>query len=133
MDWTELCAKDLVHATVKTVSETMPLLTAAKKMRDDGVSSLVVERKNERDAFGIITRKDVVEALFLMDTEDRPLLVKDVMTKPVVTVSVDLSIHRCYQLMRMIGVRRLPVVDGKNLVGILSNTDMFMSMAGEIG
>lgn len=132
MGWKELCAKDLMHATVNTVSETMPLLTAAKKMRDDRVSSLVVMPKNERDAFGMITRKDVLEALFLMDTEDMPMLVKDVMTKPVVTVSVDLSIHRCYQLMRLIGVRRLPVLDNKTLVGILSNTDLFLAMVGEI-
>lgn len=133
MNWTELCVKDLMHTTVKTVSETMPLLTAAKMMYDDGISSLVVERKNERDAFGLITRKDVVEALFLMDIEDRPLLVEDVMTKPVVTVPVDLSIRQCYQLMRMIGVRRVPVVDEKNLVGILSNTDLFRAMVDEIG
>ena len=132
MDWTELSVKDLMQTSVKIVSETKPLLTAARMMHDDGLSSLVVEPKNQQDALGILTRKDIVEALFFMEIDDSPLLVNDVMTKPVVTVLPDLSVHQCHQLMRMIGVRRIPVVEGKKLVGILSTTDIFRSMVGEI-
>ena len=40
---------------------------------------------------------------------------------------------RSYQLLRMIGVRRVTVVEEKNLVGILSNTDLFRAMVDEIG
>jgi CBS domain-containing protein len=35
-------------------------------------------------------------------------------------------------MMRMVGIRRMPVVDGTELVGILSNTDIFTKLADEI-
>jgi CBS domain-containing protein len=54
------------------------------------------------------------------------------MTKPALSVSSGLSISNCHQMMRMVGVRRLPVVDGKKLVGILSNADIFIKLVEDI-
>jgi len=125
MDAKRLCAKDLMQRDVKTVSEATPVAAAAKLMRDGGVSSLVVERCDESDAFGILTRKDIVEALTGFEFLETPRTVAEIMTKPAMTVSPNLSIYFCLQMMRMVGVRRLPVVDGEVLVGVLSNTDVF--------
>ncbi len=132
MNVTKVCAKDLMQKDVKTVAEKTTVLAAAKMMRDCGLSSLVVERNNEHDALGIITRKDVVAALLAGDMGGGPELVGEIMTKPTITVSPDLSIENCLRMMRMTGVRRLPVVDGNKLVGILSNTDVFKCLAENI-
>ena len=75
----------------------------------------------------------MVEALSAMDAESMPLLVEDVMTKPAITVSPELALRDCVQMMRMVGVRRLPVADGRGLVGILSNTDLFHYLTSAIG
>ncbi|MBN2311261.1 MAG: CBS domain-containing protein [Candidatus Hydrogenedentes bacterium] len=125
MDATAICVRDLMRTDVVTTEETASLVEVARKMRDLDVSSLVVERKNERDALGMITRKDVVEALVSAEGGESALLAGDVMTKPALSVSPDVSIALCMQMMRMVGVRRMPVVDGNRLVGILSNTDVF--------
>jgi len=127
-----LCARDLMQADVKTVTEKTSLRDAARMMYEGGVSSLVVERKDESDAFGIITRKDVVEGLVSLEIDDRALLVEDVMAKPAITVAPELSIGHCLQMMRMAGVRRIPVVDAEGLVGMLSNTDVFKHLAANI-
>ena len=132
MDLTELCAKNLMQKEVKTVSENTTLETAAKMMRDYGVSSLVVERKDEKDALGIITRKDIVEALVSDAIGGKRQLVEEVMTKPAITVPPGISIYHCLQTMRMIGVRRIPIVDGNELVGILSNSDVFNCLVDEV-
>lgn len=120
-----LCVGDLMHADVRTVAEATPLTDAARLMYDLHVSSLIVDQENVRDAFGILTRKDIVEAL----SSDLPgsdmLLVRDVMTKPAITVPPELAVAHCIRLMRMAGVRRVPVVKNGELVGILSNSDLF--------
>jgi len=121
-----------MQADVKTVTEKTSLRDAARMMYEGGVSSLVVERKDESDAFGIITRKDVVEGLVSLEIDDRALLVEDVMAKPAITVAPELSIGHCLQMMRMAGVRRIPVVDAEGLVGMLSNTDVFKHLAANI-
>ncbi|MBW2574218.1 MAG: CBS domain-containing protein [Deltaproteobacteria bacterium] len=132
MDAKKLRAKDFMQTDVKTVHKGVTLLAATKMMRDFGLSSLVVEPDDDGDAFGIITRKDIVEAIVMDANGWESLTVDDLMTKPSITTNSSLSISHCYQLMRMVGVRRLPVVDGTNLVGILSNSDIFVKLTENI-
>ena len=124
--------EDLMQRDVKTVRKDVELLAATKMMRDFNVSSLVVEPEGDRDAFGIISRKDLVEAIVMDPSGGISLTVDDIMTKPALTVGSKLSISNCHQMMRMVGVRRLPVVNGTKLVGILSNADIFTKLADDI-
>jgi len=128
MDMKKLIVQDLMQTNVKMVSKNTTLLATAKMMHDLGVSSLIVEPYDDRDAFGIITRKDIIEALVTNTIGGIEGLVEDIMSKPAITVNIGLSIYSCQQLMRMVGVRRLPVLDGTDLVGILSNTDIFAKL-----
>jgi len=132
MDVDRIRVKDLMKADVKTVHKDATLLTAIKMMRDFSVSSLIIEPESDGDAFGIITRKDIVEAIVMDPAGGTSLLVDDVMTKPAITVNAGLSISNCHQMMRMVGVRRLPVVNGTKLIGILSNADIFAKLAEDI-
>jgi CBS domain-containing protein len=132
MDAKKLRARDIMQAGVKTIRRDAPLLAAVKTMIDHEVSSLVVEPEEDGDTFGIITRKDIVEALMAEGEEGISLLVEDVMTNPAITANVNLSISSCHRLMRMVGVRRLPVVNGTDLVGILSNEDIFETLVKDM-
>jgi len=132
MDVNELRAKDLMREEVETICETATLLAAAKRMRDCNVSSLVVERINEMDAFGIITRKDIVEELVEEAMSSGGKTVGDIMTKPAFTVSPHLAVRHCLQMMKMVGIRRVPVVEGEELVGILSNSDLFQRLIEDL-
>jgi CBS domain-containing protein len=128
MDMKKLMVQDLMQTDVKLVSKNTTILAAAKMMHDLGVSSLIVKPYNDRDAFGIITRKDIIEALVTDTIGGIQDLVEDIMSKPAITVNIGLSIYSCQQLMRMVGVRRLPVLKGNDLVGILSNSDIFAKL-----
>ena len=129
MDAKKLRVKDLMQKDVKVVDKSTPIKEAAKMMREFGVSSLIVEPDEEGDAFGIITRKDIIEAIVAEAFDGTMMLVDDVMTQPAITVNTGFSIYNCQQLMRMAAVRRLPVVEGANVVGILSNSDIFDELA----
>ena len=132
MDAKKLKVKELMRTDVKMVDKSTPLLEAAKLMRDLDVSSLIIEPDEKGDAFGIITRKDIVEAIVTEAFDGTLELVDDIMTQPAITANTDFSIYNCQQLMRMAGVRRLPVVEGDELVGILSNTDIFEQLVKRI-
>ena len=82
MDAKKLRAKDLMQTDVKTVHKDVTLLTVVKMMREFEVSCLVVEPDDDGDAFGIITRKDIVEAMVMDANGWVSLTVGDVMTKP---------------------------------------------------
>jgi CBS domain-containing protein len=62
-----------------------------------------------------------------VDPGKDPLQVKvfEIMTKPLVMVSPGLALKYCARLLHHAGIRRAPVFDGKNIIGMLSNTDIF--------
>ena len=116
---------DLMNRDIKTISKTTDLMSAIEMMRNLDISSLIIEPDNDLDAYGIITRKDIVEALVENNPDINSLFVEDSMTKPAITVNPELSIYNCHKIMRMVGVRRMPVVDRGKLIGIISNSDIF--------
>jgi len=125
MDVNVLRVRDVMQKQVKTVSGNIALTEAVKMMRDNNLSSLIVEPEDDADTFGIITRKDLIGHLIESTISETSDVVEDVMTKPAITVNMEFSIYNCHQLMRMVGARRLPVTNGSALVGIISNYDIF--------
>ena len=120
--------RDMMNSEVMFVDKNTSIISAGNQMIERGVSSFIIKPDYELDAFGIVTRKDVVEALVTIDIADTTVLVKDVMTKPILTIDPELSIYICHQMMLMVGVRRLPVVEKRKLVGIISNSDILKNI-----
>jgi CBS domain-containing protein len=100
--------------------------TAAERMQTQHVRALLVRGDTEHDLPGILTSKDIVNLLGSQDASvlDRAT-VGDVMTRPSICVPKDVNLIDCINLMRMSGVRRMPVVDGLKVIGILSSSDVF--------
>ena len=132
MNIEKLRVQELMQKNVKLTNKSTTISKAARMMRDSGVSSLIVEPDDDGDAFGIITRRDIIEAFLSSTISGPPHQVEDAMTKPAITVNLGMSIYNCQLLMRMVGVRRLPVLDGNQLVGILSNADIFKKLLEDI-
>lgn len=131
IDLESLRAKDLMSAEVATVSPDASVRTAARRMVEAGVHCLVVPApEGSARAAAIVTSKDVVQLLgeaeeSVLDT----LLVADVMTRPAITVAAGLAVVDCINFMRMTGVRRVLVMEGERLAGILSYTDVLRAVA----
>lgn len=130
MDTKTTMVRDLMNTNTEFIDKNTSVISTAKLMVDKGLSSFIVVPDIEYDTFGIITRKDVVEALINDGAGGASLLVEDIMTKPTITVNPELSIYNCHQMMLMVGVRRMPVVEGSKLVGIISNSDILKHLVG---
>ena len=122
-------AQEVMTKEVVTIDGSATVAEAVAKMRDRKVSSLVVERRAVEDAYGMLTRKDVVAKVVSPGKKLSEVKVYEIMTKPLVMVSPGLELKYCARLMAMAGIRRAPVFDGKEIIGILSNTDIFHAAA----
>jgi CBS domain-containing protein len=116
---------DVMHKNVATIDGSETAASAIAMMRQKKVSSLVVNRRAHEDAWGIVTRKDIVSKIVDPGKDPKTVKVHEIMTKPVVTVSPGLALKYCARLFNNAGIRRAPVFDGKEIVGIISNTDIF--------
>jgi CBS domain-containing protein len=117
-------ARDLMTKDVKYIKEDATIKETLIRMKEEGVSSFIVDRKDRDDAYGIITRKDIVTKVVETGRDLEYTKVKEIMNKPLQMVSPGLDIKYVVRLMKMANIRRAPVFDGKEIVGILSNTDI---------
>jgi len=118
-------AADVMHKEVVYIDGKKTVADAVRLMREKKVSSLIVNRRGVEDAFGIVTRKDVVSKVVDPGKDPAQVKVFEIMSKPLVTVSPGLQLKYCARLFNAAGIRRAVVFDGKEIVGILSNTDIF--------
>ena len=129
----EKALKDVRFATVADVMTTdvvfidgkEPVSNAVRLMKKKGVSSLVVNRRSQDDAWGIVTRKDVVNKVVAPGRHPLEVKVFEIMSKPAITVRPGLALKYCARLMSHVGIRRAPVFDGEDIIGIVSNADIF--------
>jgi len=116
---------DVMSVNVVYIDGNKNVADAIKAMRDNKVSSLIVNRRAQDDAWGILTRKDVVHKIVDPGKDPREVKVFEIMTKPLVMVSPGFPLKYCSRLFNNAGIRRAPVFDGTNIIGIISNTDIF--------
>ena len=121
-------AADVMTKNVVYIEGNETVANAIRLMKEKGVSSLVVNRRDLEDTWGIMTRKDVVSNVVNPGREPDEIRVFEIMTKPLVMVSPGLELKYCARLFNQTGIRRAPVFDGKEIVGILSNTNIFFAI-----
>ena len=128
----ECSVGELMSKPIVMIAETASIAEAVAKMSSSKVSVLVVEKGHAHDVFGILTRKDIVlEATEGLDGI-ASLTVHDLATKPALDIQANVSVKHAVRLMRLVGIRRLLVLEGDKPVGLLSNTDIFRRVAQEI-
>ena len=118
-------ARDIMTPNVVMVDEGISVAEAVTSMMKHKVSILIVNRINEDDSYGIVTRRDVVNKLVSEGLDPQEFKVADIMTKPLLTIPPNLSIQHVARLMLHTGVRRMPVFDSRKIIGIVSNSDIF--------
>jgi len=116
-------------------SSTIRPLEAAKLMRQHHVGDLVVVDDNGgvKVPVGIITDRDLVVEIMAPELDPAAITVGDIMTPELAVVKEDAGLYESIQYMRVIGVRRLPVVNNNGgLIGILTLDDMLELLAEEM-
>lgn len=110
-----------MRTPVKTIGPDATVVAAARRLRDEGIGSLVVEA--DGDCVGIITESDVV-AVTAEKGDTAALTVGDVMAEALVTVAPDADLETAVERLRTNNIKKLPVVEDGSLVGIVTTTDL---------
>ena len=99
---------------------------AALLMRDKKIGSLICVDKDK--VLGIVTERDMVRRVIAEGKDPKAVKILDVMSSPVISVSPEEDVVDAAQLMSRSGVKRLVVMKGSKLVGILTADDLAGSM-----
>lgn len=117
-----LPVKDAMTVNVATVTPSNTVAEAAEIMTEEGIGSLVIVRENK--PIGIITERDLLEKVVSSDIKPSEIKVNEIMSKPLITVTPKTDILDAIRKMVKNNVRRLPVVEKDEIVGILTAQDV---------
>jgi CBS domain-containing protein len=115
-------ARDIMSPNAECAKEHDSLMVAAKKMRDLDVGALPICGDDDR-LKGMITDRDIAVKAVAEGLDCNTEVSQFAQGKPV-TIGADDSIEEALRTMKEHGVRRLPVIDGHDLVGIVSQADI---------
>lgn len=114
---------DIMSGRVVTIGQKEPVIAAARLLKRMNLGALPVTDDSGR-LRGILTDRDIVLRCVASGSDPRTLEVREIMSRGVVTAAPGTEISEAARLMRGDQVRRLPVVEGGKLVGMLSLADM---------
>ncbi|MBT8242127.1 MAG: CBS domain-containing protein [Nitrosopumilus sp.] len=117
---------DVMTKSVISVDSSMTVNEAAKMMEDGKVGAVIVMENNS--PVGIVTDRDFsvkVVAHAYQITEP----VKQIMSSPLFSINSNESVRIAADLMHDNGIRKLPVIDDGNVVGIITATDIVNLLA----
>jgi CBS domain-containing protein len=106
-----------------------PVLDAIRMMADHHVGALLV-MKNER-LVGIVSERDYARKVILKGRSSADTPVAQIMSSPVITVTLSNNVQDCMQLMTSRHLRHLPVLEDGDVVGMISIGDLVKAVMEE--
>jgi len=113
-----------------SVNANHTVLDAARYMMEHSIGAVPVLR--DGNLTGILSERDIMNRVVAVGRTPGTTAVSEVMTANPRAVAADESIEECLFIMREFGFRHLPIVDGKELKGVVSLRDVLMQQAAEI-
>ena len=86
--------------------------------------SLVVKKRHDDDEYGMVMLSDIARQVLALDRAPDRVNIYEIMSKPVITVDPEMDIRYCARLFSRFDLSRAPVVENREVIGIVSFTDM---------
>lgn len=117
-----LKVEDIMVEDVITVDSDASVMKAVKLMNKNEIGCLVVTRRGK--AIGIITERDLLKRVIAKLRDPKKTKVRQIMTKPLIVGDPDMDLEEATKLMFDRKIKKLPVIEGGRLIGLVSLTDI---------
>jgi isocitrate dehydrogenase len=124
--------RDWMTSPVIVIDPDSSVSYAMTLMRRRGIHSVVIDLSAENGGYGILTTTDISNKIVAQERNPAEAKVREIMSAPVVTGSPDWTLKDASTLMQKHKFHHLPIAEDGVLVGIISDTDIFMAVE-EIG
>ena len=112
----------IVMAPVATVQE------AVEGMMKCNCGTVIVDRADEGDAYGILTFQEIVYRVMAKSLSPTRTRIGDVMVKPLIVVNPNLRLPFVAQIFARVGIQNAIVIDEHILAGVISSSDLVRAL-----
>jgi CBS domain-containing protein len=121
--------RDMMTAKLVTCSSDDTLAATAKKMQDNDIGCCPVVERDK--LIGLVTDRDMAVRAIAKGMDSNSTMVSEVMSTSLIMGEPDMSAEDACELMAEHQIRRLPVVEGNRLVGMVSLADLAIDLEEE--
>lgn len=118
--------KDVMNPRIISIDGMATAKEAAAKMREEKVHSLLVNKRNADDAWGIVSVQDIINGVLIPGKRADEVNVYEIMTKPIMSVPADMDIRYIARLLHRVGMRRAPVEENGQLIGMVTLSSLVL-------
>ena len=118
--------KDVMKTDFGTIDGVATVADALIKMKTLKTAVLIVNKRNEDDEYGMLTSGDIARHVLAKDRAPDRVNVYEIMSKPVISVHPDMDIRYCSRLFANYNLVRAPVLENKNVVGMVSPNSLVL-------
>ncbi len=116
----EIMVKDII-----SVEEKVTARQAVELMNKHEIGCLIVVKKGKPS--GILTERDMLTRVLVESKDPNKTEVREIMSSPIIVGNPQMDIEEAIRLMFKRNIKKLPVVDSNNLVGLVTLTDLIRS------
>ncbi len=99
---------------------------AVELMRKESVEALLVKKRYEQDAYGIVVVQDFIKGVIIQERTSEEVNVFEIMTKPIVSVPATMDVRYVARLLVRTGLRMAPVEEGGKYIGMISLSSIIL-------
>ena len=119
--------RDVMKTEFDIVDGRMTVIEALRTMNHVETKSLVVDKRDDDDEYGMVLISDIATRVLAKDRSPFRVNVYEIMTKPLLPVDPDMDIRYCARFFDRFNLSRAPVVEQRKVIGIISYTDMVLN------
>jgi signal-transduction protein with cAMP-binding, CBS, and nucleotidyltransferase domain len=122
-------AKDIASEKLFFIDGLASVKDAAQLMKSKNVQALIIKKRNDEDAHGIITVTDIIKGVIIPNKTLEEVSVYEIMSKPVFSIPSQLNVKYVPRLMLNHNIKIAPVEENGEMIGLIDFSQcLFMSI-----
>lgn len=97
---------------------------ALDAMKENNTDIVIVKKRHEHDAFGILMLSDIAKQVLARDRAPERVNIYEIMAKPVIPLDPEMDVRHCARMFERFGLANAPVVENYQIIGIVSYKEL---------
>lgn len=116
--------RDVMKRQFDIVDGMETVADALARMLHVETKCLIVKKRHRDDEYGLVLMSDIARKVLARDRAAERVNIYEIMSKPLLTVAPDMDIRYCARLFARFKLSRAPVIENREVIGIVSLTDL---------
>ena len=117
-------ARDIMHEKHLELDGMATVKEALDAMKAENASVVIVKKRHEHDAYGIVLLSDIAKKVLAKDRASKRVNVYEIMSKPLISLDPNMDVRYCARLFDRFGLSNVPVIENDKVLGIVSYNEL---------